>query len=48
MGADLVVGSKHAARAYPGKVVAMIPAKNWENVLPPGLYMNPDRFAVYS
>ena len=46
-GADVVVGSVIAAQAYPGKVVAMVPAPGFERVPPDQKRMSPDRFIIY-
>lgn len=46
-GADIVVGSIIAAQAYPGNVVAMIPAMGYERVPPTEKRMRPDKFTVF-
>lgn len=46
-GADLVIGSIIAAQAYPGLVVAMIPAPGYERVAPSEKRMRPDKFTVF-
>lgn len=46
-GADLVVGSIIAARAYPGQVVAMVPAEGFERVAPAKKRMRPDKFTAF-
>ena len=47
LGADVIVGSIIAAQAYPGKVVAMVPAPGFERVPPAEKRMLPDKFTVY-
>lgn len=46
-GADVVIGSIIAAQAYPGLVVAMLPAPGFERVPPEQKRMLPDKFTVY-
>lgn len=46
-GADVVVGSIIAAQAYPGLVVAMVPAEGYERVPPDQKRMRPDKFTVF-
>jgi hypothetical protein len=46
-GADVIVGSIIAAQAYPGHVVAMIPASGYERVAPAEKRMRPDKFTIY-
>lgn len=46
-GADVVVGSIIAAQAYPGLVVAMVPAPGFERVPPSEKRMRPDKFTVF-
>lgn len=43
----IIVGSMIAAQAYPGAVVAMIPAPGYERRPPAEKRMRPDKFAVY-
>ena len=47
-GAHLVVGSIIAAQAYPGQVVAMVPALGFERVPPDQKRMRTDKFTVFS
>lgn len=47
-GADLVVGSIIAAQAYPGLVVAMVPAPGFERVPPEEKRMRPDKFTTFA
>jgi len=47
LGADVIVGSIIAAQAYPGQVVAMIPAAGYERVASEQKRMNPNRFCVF-
>lgn len=46
-GADLIIGSIIAAQAYPGQVVAMVPAPGYERVPPAEKRMRPDKFTMY-
>ncbi len=46
-GADLIVGSIIAAQAYPGDVVAMVPALGYERVPPEEKRMRADKFTCY-
>jgi len=46
--ADVVVGSIIAAQAYPGDVVAMVPAEGYERVPPAEKRMRPDKFTIFS
>jgi len=46
-GADVIVGSIIAAQAYPGHVVALVPAPGYERVPPEQKRMLPDRFTVF-
>lgn len=46
--ADIVVGSIIAAQAYPGNVVAMVPAEGYERVPPAEKRMRPDKFTIFS
>jgi len=43
----VVVGSIIAAQAYPGEVVAMVPAPGYERVVPDQKRMRPDKFTVF-
>jgi hypothetical protein len=45
-GADVVVGSMIAARAYPGLVMGMVPAEGFERVPPAEKRMRPDKFTL--
>lgn len=45
-GADVVVGSIIAARAYPGLVMGMVPAEGFERVPPAEKRMRPDKFTM--
>ncbi len=47
-GADLVVGSIIAAQAYPGEIVAMVPAPGYERVPPAEKRMRADKFTCYT
>jgi len=47
-GADVVVGSIIAAQAYPGLVLAMIPAPGYERVPPAEKRMLPDKFTTFA
>ena len=46
--ADVVVGSIIAAQAYPGDVVAMVPAEGYERVPPAEKRMRTDKFTIFS
>lgn len=46
-GYDIVVGSIIAAQAYPGEVVAMVPAPGYERVPPEQKRMRMDKFTVF-
>ncbi len=46
-GADVIVGSIIAARAYPEQVVAMTPAPGYERVPPEEKRMNPHKFTIF-
>lgn len=46
-GADTVVGSIIAAKAYRGDVVAMIPAEGYERRPPAEKRMRPDKFTTF-
>jgi len=46
-GADVIVGSIIAAQAYPGDVVAMVPAPGFERVPPAEKRMRPDKFTTF-
>jgi hypothetical protein len=46
-GAEIIVGSIIAAQAYPGDVVAMVPAPGFERVPPDQKRMRPDKFTVF-
>lgn len=46
-GAHVIVGSIIAAQAYPGKVVAMVPAPGYERVPPEEKRMRPDKFTTF-
>lgn len=43
----VVVGSIIAAQAYPGDVVAMVPASGFERVPPTEKRMRPDKFTMF-
>ena len=43
----MVVGSIIAAQAYPGLVVAMVPAPGYERRPPAEKRMRPDKFTIY-
>ena len=45
--ADVVIGSIIAAQAYPGNVLAMVPAKGYERVPPAEKRMRPDKFTIF-
>jgi len=47
MGADIIVGSIIAAQAYPGQVVALMPAKGYERRPPSEKRMRADKFTVF-
>lgn len=44
---DVIIGSIIAAQAYPGLVVAMIPAPGFERVPPAEKKMRSDKFTVF-
>lgn len=46
-GAEIIVGSIIAAQAYPGDVVAMVPAPGFERVPPAEKRMLPGKFTVF-
>jgi len=46
-GADVIVGSIIAAQAYPGLVVAMVPAPGFERVPPAEKRMRADKFTTF-
>lgn len=46
-GADLIVGSIIAAQAYPGEVVAMVPAPGFERMPPAEKRMRVDKFTIF-
>lgn len=43
----IIVGSIIAARAYPGRIVAMVPCKGFERVPPTEKRMRPDKFTIF-
>jgi len=45
--ADVVIGSIIAAQAYPGDVLAMVPAEGYERVPPTEKRMRPDKFTIF-
>lgn len=47
-GAEVIVGSIIAAQAYPGDVVAMVPAPGYERMPPDQKRMMPDKFTFGS
>lgn len=47
-GANIILGSIIAAQAYPGDVVAMVPAPGYERVPPAEKRMRADKFTVFT
>ncbi len=44
----VIVGSALAAKAYPGEIVSVVPAKGYERLAPENRRANPMKFTMYS